>query len=95
MTEPRYILESYSRSHPQEVLIVEIASPQENDQVMIFKGFSSSLRFATAPDPDIPVIPDGAEILKIDRLLAPYQPRSPRYIQQSLTWTEFLRSCIG
>jgi len=93
MPEPRSILETYSRSHPQEVLVVEIVSPAGEDQILIFKGFSSSLRCATAADPDIPVIPDGAEIRHIDRVVAPYQPRSPQYIQRNLTWAEFLHCC--
>ncbi len=92
MEEPRDILETYSRNHPQEVLLVEIASPAE-DQVMIYKGFCSSLCRPTPPDPDIPVIPDGAEVRKIDRLLAPYEPQAPQYIQHNLTWLEFLQFC--
>jgi hypothetical protein len=93
MEEPRSILEAYSRSHPEEILIVELANPE--DEIMIYKGFSSSLRFATASDPDVPLIPDGAEIRKIDRLLAPYHPQAPRYIQQNLTWMDFLQFCRG
>jgi hypothetical protein len=40
----------------------------------------------TAFDPDIPVIPNTAKILKIDRLLSPYNPTKPHYIQRGLTW---------
>jgi hypothetical protein len=41
---------------------------------------------STAFDPDIPVLPDTATILNIDRLLAPYNPESPKYIQTGITW---------
>ncbi|EDZ95413.1 conserved hypothetical protein [Limnospira maxima CS-328] len=40
----------------------------------------------TAFDPDIPVLPDHAEILEIDRLVSPYDPANPKYIQRGLTW---------
>ncbi len=77
-------LERYSREHPGEVLIVTLPE----DQIMIFKGFSSSLTGATAYDPDIPVLPEGTEIIKIDRLQSPYNPSNPVYIQANLTLEE-------
>jgi len=79
-------LEQYTTKRPQEVLIVKIEIDGELDEIAIFKGFSSSLMRPTAFDPDIPVIPDSAKILKIDRLLSPYNPTEPHYIQQGLTW---------
>lgn len=82
-------LEQYSAKHPQEVLLVEAEVGGEFDQVMIFKGFSSSLIRATAYDPDIPVLPEGTKILTIDRLQAPYNPNQPRHLQQALTWKNF------
>jgi hypothetical protein len=82
-------LEQYSAQRPQEVLLVEAEIDGEFDQVMIFKGFSSSLIRATAFDPDIPVLPEGAEILTVDRLQAPYNPNRPCYLQQALTWENF------
>ncbi len=82
-------LEAYSSNHPQEVLLVKLKIGDELDEVMIFKGFSSSLMRSTAFDPDVPVIGDRAEILTIDRLAAPYQPNQPHYIQQGLTWEQF------
>ena len=82
-------LETYSNQHPQEVLLVKLQIDGELDEVMIFKGFSSSLMRATAFDPDVPVISDRAEILTIDRLVAPYKPNLPNYIQQGITWEEF------
>jgi hypothetical protein len=82
-------LEIYSSNHPQEVLLVKLKINDELDEVMIFKGFSSSLMRSTAFDPDVPVISDRAEILTIDRLAAPYKPNQPNYLQQGITWKEF------
>jgi hypothetical protein len=82
-------LEVYSSKHPQEVLLVKVKIGDELDEVMIFKGFSSSLMRSTAFDPDIPVIPDHAEIITIDLLTAPYKPTEPKYIQQGITWEQF------
>ena len=82
-------LETYSNQHPQEVLLVKLQIDDELDEVMIFKGFSSSLMRATAFDPDVPVISDRAEILSIDRLTAPYKPNQPNYLQQGIKWEEF------
>ena len=82
-------LETYSSQNPQEVLLVKLKIDNELDEVMIFKGFSSSLMRSTAFDPDVPVIPDHAEILFIDRLTAPYKPNQPNYIQQEITWEQF------
>ncbi|PZV17462.1 MAG: hypothetical protein DCF20_06425 [Pseudanabaena sp.] len=82
-------LETYSSTHPQEVLLVKLKIDDELDEVMIFKGFSSSLMRSTAFDPDVPVISDRAAILTIDRLSAPYKPNQPNYLQQGITWEEF------
>ncbi|OIP78329.1 MAG: hypothetical protein AUK48_01920 [Oscillatoriales cyanobacterium CG2_30_44_21] len=82
-------LETYSSKHPNEVLIVKLEIDGELDEVMIFKGFSSSLMRSTAYDPDVPVISDQANILSIDRLTAPYKTNQPNYIQQAITWEQF------
>ena len=82
-------LEIYSSKYPQEVLLVKLKIDDELDEVMIFKGFSSSLMRPTAFDPDVSVISDRAEILTIDRLAAPYKPNQPNYLQQGITWKEF------
>ncbi|MBR8832052.1 MAG: hypothetical protein N5P05_000665 [Chroococcopsis gigantea SAG 12.99] len=77
-------LEQYTIDHPGEVLLVTLP----DNEIMIFKGFSSSLTSPTAPDPDIPVLPEGAEIIKIDRLQSPYNPVNPVYLQANLTLEE-------
>jgi hypothetical protein len=82
-------LEIYSSNHPHEVLLVKLQIDDELDEVMIFKGFSSSLMRSTAFDADVSVISDRAEILTIARLAAPYKPNQPNYLQQGITWEEF------
>lgn len=79
-------LELYTAKQSHEVLLVAVEIEGEPDQIAIFKGFSSSLMRPTAFDPDVPVLPDEANILTIDRVVSPYNPQSPRYIQQGLTW---------
>jgi hypothetical protein len=90
MTTPGERLEQYTLRHPQEVLLVKAEINREADEVTIFKGFSSSLMRPTAFDPDVPVLPEQAVILTIDRLESPYNPAQPRFIQQGLSWNEFL-----
>lgn len=87
-------LEQYTIKKPHEVLIVDVEIDRESDRIAIFKGFSSSLMRPTAFDPDIPVIPEKAKIINIDRVASPYNPESPRYIQQGLTW-ETMRSLLA
>ncbi|MDB9313258.1 hypothetical protein PN462_09125 [Spirulina sp. CS-785/01] len=81
-------LEAYTLKRPQEVLIVTAEIEGTEDQVLIYKGFSSSLRQGTAFDPDIPILPDTAQILTIDRIASPYTPDKPQYIEQGLTWEQ-------
>jgi hypothetical protein len=79
-------LEQYTAKRTKEVLIVTVEIADEEDTIAIFKGFSSSLMRPTAFDADVPVIPDGANILNIDRVASPYNPEAPRYLQQGLSW---------
>jgi hypothetical protein len=88
-SSPSDRLEQYSAKHPQEVLIVTAQIQGERDRVMIYKGFSSSLMRATAFDPDIPVLPEGVQLIEIDRLQAPYNPAGPVYLQPGMTWADF------
>ncbi|NET53892.1 MAG: hypothetical protein F6K09_36250, partial [Merismopedia sp. SIO2A8] len=78
-------LEQYTIQNPQEVLLVTAKIGKDEDQVAIFKGFSSSLMHPTAFDPDIPVLPDHAEIHSIDRLEGPYNPHQPNVIKRGLS----------
>jgi hypothetical protein len=93
-----YRLEQYTlKKRPPEVLLVSVEIEGVADEIAIFKGFSSSLMQPTAFDPDVPVLPDRAVILTIDRLVAPYNPQSPQYLQRGLSWDEMeaLMGAIG
>ncbi|MDP8965752.1 MAG: hypothetical protein M3O33_17555 [Cyanobacteriota bacterium] len=79
-------LEKYTIKRPQEVLIVTAQIAGEEDQITVFKGFSSSLMRPTSFDPDVPVLPPEAKIITVDRVASPYNPDAPRYLQQGLTW---------
>lgn len=79
-------LEQYTAKRSQEVLIVTAEIGGEPDQITIFRGYSSSLMRPTAFDPDVSVLPEGAKIISIERVLAPYNPEAPRYLEQGLTW---------
>jgi hypothetical protein len=81
-------LEEYTIKRPQEVLLITIEFEGEIDEIVIFKGFSSSLMQPTNPDPDIPVISNEAVIISIDRVKSPYNPSQPNYIQQDLNLEE-------
>lgn len=81
-------LEQYTLKRPQEVLLVKARVGNDLDEVAVFKGFSSSLTRPTAFDPDVPVLPDSASIVAIDRLRSPYNPDAPQYIQRELTWDD-------
>lgn len=82
-------LESYTLRHAQEVLLVKAAIAGEPAEILVFRGFSSSLTGATAFDPDVPVLPPEAEIITIDRLQGPYIPEAPRYLEQDVSWPIF------
>lgn len=88
-------LEQYTIKRPQEVLIVTAEIAGEEDQIAIFKGFSSSLMRSTPFDPDEPVLPEDAKIVKIDRVASPYNPNSPQYLQQGLTWATMQQLLSG
>ena len=81
-------LEQYTAKRPQEVLIVNAEISGEEDQIAIFRGYCSSLMRSTASDPDLPILPDDAKIISIDRVASPYNPESPHYIQPGLTEQE-------
>jgi hypothetical protein len=86
---PVHRLERYTLNHPQEVLIVHAEVDGEADELAIFKGYSSSLVHPTPVDLSVPVLPEEAVILRVDRLRAPYTPSSPTYIEQGVSWSEF------
>ncbi|MEM1238397.1 MAG: hypothetical protein AAGI45_01015 [Cyanobacteria bacterium P01_H01_bin.26] len=88
-------LEQYTLQHPQEVLLVAAEVDGEPDEILIYRGFSSSLARPTAFDPDVPVLPDSAVITTVDRLVGPYHPEAPTYLEQQVSWVEFSQRLAG
>ena len=84
-------LELYTMQNPQEVLLITAEVNGEPDQILVFRGFSSSLVRSTAFDPDIPVLPDTAVIATVDRLAGPYNPENPHYLEKQISWKTFLQ----
>ena len=82
-------LEAYTLHYPQEVLLVSAIVEGDADQVVIFRGFSSSLMRPTAFDPEVPVLPAHAEMECVDRLLGPYSPDNPQHLERGVTWDIF------
>ncbi|EKV01946.1 hypothetical protein D0962_11185 [Leptolyngbyaceae cyanobacterium CCMR0082] len=82
-------LEQYTLQNLQEVLLVTVEIDGEIDEILVFRGFSSSLMRPTAADPDVPVLPDDAVITTIDRLASPYQPDCPNYLERQISWADF------
>ncbi|MBW4461634.1 MAG: hypothetical protein KME47_15545 [Nodosilinea sp. WJT8-NPBG4] len=87
---PGFRLEQYTLRRPQLVLLVQAVVDGEADEVLIFRGFSSSLMHPTAADPDVPVLPENADIKAIDIMAGPYNPAAPQYLHQGLTWADML-----
>lgn len=83
---PLLLLEQYTLRHPEQVLLVNALVADSPQQVIVFRGFSSSLTGATAFDPDLPVLPAEATLQTIDILIAPYRPDQPNYLERSVSW---------
>jgi hypothetical protein len=88
---PGLRLEQYTLRRPQEVLVVHTSLAGEADEVLIFRGFSSSLMRPTAVDPEVPVIPESSKIESIDVLVSPYRPEAPQYLHRGLSWADMAR----
>ncbi len=87
---PGFRLEQYTLRRPQLVLLVRAVIDGQEDEVLIFRGFSSSLMHPTAADPEVPVLPEAAEIEAIDIMAGPYNPTAPQYLQRGLSWDDML-----
>ncbi|MEO1068891.1 MAG: hypothetical protein AAFW95_07185 [Cyanobacteria bacterium J06638_6] len=90
---PGFRLEQYSLKQPSIVLLVQATVDGEADEVMIYRGFSSSLMRPTATDPEVPVLPADAKIQAIDVMVGPYNPAAPQYLQRGLSWSD-MRSLL-
>ena len=73
-------LERYSQRIPSEALRVQIQMDGEDDCVLIYKGFSSSLMRATPSSADESVIPFAATLIELERLRAPLHPVNPEVL---------------
>ena len=82
-------LEQYSEQHPKEVLVVHASIDGEEDEVVIFKGFSSSLMRSTAFDLDTPILPEDSIITSVDRVKGPINPSQPEPIEMNIDWDIF------
>ena len=91
MTEKLSIhrLEQYTLRFPEEVLMINAVIADEEDCVLVFRGFSSSLVRPTAFDPEVPVLSEDAVINTVDRLQGPYMPENPQYLEQAIAWSTF------
>jgi hypothetical protein len=71
-------LEAISRSRPDRVLRLSGQLPAEGGEelfeLLIFRGFSSSVSHPTAFDPDQPALPPGAQIQAAELLQGPLNP---------------------
>ncbi|WOD41243.1 hypothetical protein [Nodosilinea sp. E11] len=87
---PGLRLEQFTLRQPSLVLLVRAVVAGEADEVMIYRGFSSSLVRPTAADPEVPVLPENAEIEAIDVMVGPYNPAAPQYLHRGLSWGDML-----
>ena len=86
---PIHRLEEYTLRFPKEVLMVSASVNGEEDYVVVYRGFSSSLTNPTASNPEIPVLSEAAVIESVDRLKEPYTPNTPQYLEQDIPWQNF------
>ncbi|GAY56538.1 hypothetical protein CUMW_172670 [Citrus unshiu] len=82
-------LELYSLSARGEALLVRAVLDDRDFEVLVFKGFSSSLSHGTSPDPSKSVLPARAVIKAIDRIKGPFDPSNIEYIEKDLQWEAF------
>eukprot|EP00262_Sarcandra_glabra_P018526 TRINITY_DN6680_c0_g1_i1.p1 TRINITY_DN6680_c0_g1~~TRINITY_DN6680_c0_g1_i1.p1 ORF type:complete len:172 (-),score=40.21 TRINITY_DN6680_c0_g1_i1:338-853(-) len=83
------MLELYSESANDEVLIVRALVDDQEEEVLIFKGISSSLSNRTAPSLSRSVLPARAIIKSIDRIKGPFDPSNIEYLEKDLAWEAF------
>ena len=67
-------LEAISSQRPDRVLRLAGLLAGEPFELLIFRGFSSSVTHPTAFDPDSPLLPEGTQIAAAELLRAPLKP---------------------
>ena len=84
-------LESISRDRPDRALRLQgQMGDGEPLEVVIFRGFSSSLTHPTAFDPDQPLLPSEATINSAVLLQAPLNPAAEQVLSGPLPLSAFL-----
>ncbi|MCP9916537.1 hypothetical protein [Cyanobium sp. ATX 6F1] len=89
-------LEAISREHPHRVLRLRGTLPAADDgaseafELLIFRGFSSSVTHPTAFDPDQPALPGAAEITAAELLEGPLRPGAERILAGPVAAETFL-----
>jgi len=88
-------LEAISREHPDRVLRLRGELPEEDGvcepfELLIFRGFSSSVSHPTAFDPDQPALPADARIASAELLQGPYNPSQEVLLCGPLPVSSFL-----
>ena len=88
-------LEAYTVDRPDEVLVVQANVDGVADEIVVFRGYSSSTVRPTAADLNVPVLPEDGAIVSITRLKAPYNPQSPDVLEADIPWDEFAQRYFG
>jgi hypothetical protein len=87
-------LEAASRSRPDRVLRLRgrlpAASGDEPFELLIFRGFSSSVSHPTAFNPDQPALGEEARIEAADLLLGPLNPAAEQVLAAAQPVASFL-----
>ncbi|MCP9900580.1 hypothetical protein KBZ12_09430 [Cyanobium sp. Cruz CV13-4-11] len=89
-------LEEISRQRPDRVLrlvgTLPLPEPGEDEpfELLIFRGFSSSVTHPTAFDPDQPALPASARIAAAELLAGPLNPSDERRLAGPLPAETFL-----
>ncbi|KAL8265593.1 hypothetical protein R6Q59_023723 [Mikania micrantha] len=78
------ILEFYTQVAKEEALLVNAVVDDQQVQLLVFKGFSSSLSSGTCFDPTRSILPAKAVIQSIDRVEGPFDPSNIDYIEKNL-----------
>ena len=78
-------LEELSRSRPDRVLrltgeLPGEAGAMEPFELLIFRGFSSSVSHPTAFDPDQPALPESARLMRAELLQGPLNPAAEQRV---------------
>ena len=89
-------LEEISRSRPDRVLRLRgslpVADGLEPFELLIFRGFSSSVSHPTGFDPDQPLLPEAARIEQAELLQGPLNPQAEQCLSSASGVQAFLET---